>query len=373
MVDSTESPSGKYGNITFLDEEYMVLTYPTNSDGNDARRNVVFARNGDGWEDIGTLPEWSARTCIADGDAIQRIRVTVGEVVPGTEKLSSELVDALVISEHREAAWAVVDTVYSRAGDIDELECSGKSVAFTGDGGFRQNYAITFVGRGTDGKWSIDGEIDITEYRAGMLSVEFSKDHLYFGREYRDPDAENATISEVRMYARRLGEWKFVQIIKHPDRLDSTWEYNDGCIGYDIAAAGDYIVASAPIRGRRVGTEEYYHVGEAFIYVLGALDRWTPPAPEHPRSPYDLGRSNVYPNPGRGATTVVYRLPSEAIVRAAIFDAAGRRVATLNPGVRGAGSHELVFDTRDWAPGVYFLRMTVNHGVPATGTFVVTR
>jgi endonuclease/exonuclease/phosphatase family metal-dependent hydrolase len=65
-----------------------------------------------------------------------------------------------------------------------------------------------------------------------------------------------------------------------------------------------------------------------------------------------------YPNPFRDATTLTYALPEPADVRLEVFDALGRRVATVAEGARAAGTHEVRFVERDLAPGLYLVRLT---------------
>jgi hypothetical protein len=71
-----------------------------------------------------------------------------------------------------------------------------------------------------------------------------------------------------------------------------------------------------------------------------------------------------YPNPPRAeATQLHFDLASASRVEVAVFDVAGRRVASLAHGDLAAGRHRLAWEPRDasgrpLAPGVYFIRMT---------------
>lgn len=69
----------------------------------------------------------------------------------------------------------------------------------------------------------------------------------------------------------------------------------------------------------------------------------------------DLALANG--NPSRGEAALVLALPTEARVRVALYDLAGRRVATLAEGVRAAGWHPLAFRPAGNAAGVYFARL----------------
>lgn len=69
-----------------------------------------------------------------------------------------------------------------------------------------------------------------------------------------------------------------------------------------------------------------------------------------------------YPNPFNAVTTIRFALASESQVRLTVFDLAGRQIATLIDGVRGAGWHSASWDGTDdngnaVSSGVYFYRL----------------
>ncbi len=71
-----------------------------------------------------------------------------------------------------------------------------------------------------------------------------------------------------------------------------------------------------------------------------------------------LVRLSASPSPVRASVNVSFTLPRTGAVDLAIYDVAGRRVATLADGSAREGRHSLTWDgTRDLAPGVYFLRL----------------
>jgi hypothetical protein len=65
-----------------------------------------------------------------------------------------------------------------------------------------------------------------------------------------------------------------------------------------------------------------------------------------------------FPNPFRDATTLTFSLPTADQVRLEVFDALGRRVATVEEGTRSAGTHEVTFTARALPPGLYLVRLT---------------
>ncbi len=63
------------------------------------------------------------------------------------------------------------------------------------------------------------------------------------------------------------------------------------------------------------------------------------------------------PNPFGTATTLQFSLPEAGTATLAVFDALGRRVATLIDGPMAAGPHEVRWAVADAAPGVYIVRL----------------
>ncbi len=92
---------------------------------------------------------------------------------------------------------------------------------------------------------------------------------------------------------------------------------------------------------------------------------------EPARAPATVMLMQSRPSPFAGSTVIEFGLPERAGVSLAIFDAAGRRVATLAAGVYDAGYHRLTWEGSDAggaavSPGVYFCRLV-------TGGSVLTR
>jgi len=83
-------------------------------------------------------------------------------------------------------------------------------------------------------------------------------------------------------------------------------------------------------------------------------------------SPTDLILHQNYPNPFNPSTKIVYRVKSREFIELRVFDLLGREVATLVNEVKAPGSHEVKFDARGLASGVYLYRLKA-------GEFVQTR
>ena len=83
------------------------------------------------------------------------------------------------------------------------------------------------------------------------------------------------------------------------------------------------------------------------------------------------------PNPFTESTMIGVVLPERSVMDVAVFDVAGRRVATIASGTRSAGEHELTWDGTDDAgkrvgAGVYFYRLETG-GKTLTRKLVVMR
>ena len=70
------------------------------------------------------------------------------------------------------------------------------------------------------------------------------------------------------------------------------------------------------------------------------------------------------PSPFRGSTRLRFRLDVASDVRLEVFDALGRRVASL-AGSFGGGEHAVPLDGRDLTPGLYVVRLTAGGEVHA--------
>ncbi len=86
------------------------------------------------------------------------------------------------------------------------------------------------------------------------------------------------------------------------------------------------------------------------------------PGSATPSAPPAVGILSNHPDPFAERTTLSFRIAASGRVRLAIYDVAGRHLATLVDGAREAGEHRVVWDGRDGrgrpaAAGVYFSRL----------------
>jgi hypothetical protein len=64
-----------------------------------------------------------------------------------------------------------------------------------------------------------------------------------------------------------------------------------------------------------------------------------------------------YPNPFNPSTTIRYALPSKSNVTLIVYNTLGQQVALPQNGEQEAGYHEVQFDGRNMASGMYFYRI----------------
>ena len=77
--------------------------------------------------------------------------------------------------------------------------------------------------------------------------------------------------------------------------------------------------------------------------------------PWHYDFPYPVYR--IDPNPFNPSTVIRWRLPVESQVELSIYSISGEKVVTLVSERQTAGRHQIVWDARDVASGVYYYRI----------------
>ena len=63
--------------------------------------------------------------------------------------------------------------------------------------------------------------------------------------------------------------------------------------------------------------------------------------------------SEIYPNPFKKETTVVYYVPGNCYISLKIYDVTGRLIQTKNIGSTTEGKHRCVLNMDKAAPGIY--------------------
>lgn len=132
---------------------------------------------------------------------------------------------------------------------------------------------------------------------------------------------------------------------------------------------GGYTWAYEKVTSNWITKLQFVHPDTAFAFGYGSVV-----LVRTPQNPNDIRRSSEtmrpgaftlhqnYPNPFNPSTTIRYTLNSSMRVRLTIYNTLGQEVATLDAGMKSAGTHEVVWNGLDRsghsaASGVYLIRL----------------
>jgi len=146
------------------------------------------------------------------------------------------------------------------------------------------------------------------------------------------------------------------------------WEGGEGCLMDDpqleafVPVADSPVVdaglASAWLPARDLAGNPRLH---GATVDMGAFEVVTMTGVEQPSATMRTVRA--WPNPFNPRTSIGFDLPRAGTVRLTAYDQRGRRVATLLDEQRPAGSHQVTWEPRGLASGVYHLRLVDAGGV----------
>lgn len=71
---------------------------------------------------------------------------------------------------------------------------------------------------------------------------------------------------------------------------------------------------------------------------------------------------SIFPVPAIGNVVIDYTLPQKTDVTLKVYNIQGQEITTLYTGYRDAGTYSTVWEKRDLAGGVYFLRLSTDYG-----------
>ncbi len=74
-------------------------------------------------------------------------------------------------------------------------------------------------------------------------------------------------------------------------------------------------------------------------------------------APVNLVLDQNYPNPFNPTTTIKYEIPKNSFVKLSIYDLLGREISTLVNQAQNAGYHEVTFNAKDLASGIYIYQI----------------
>ncbi len=77
--------------------------------------------------------------------------------------------------------------------------------------------------------------------------------------------------------------------------------------------------------------------------------------------PAEFKLDQNYPNPFNPSTVISYSLPEQSFVNIKVYNITGEEITTLVNGVQTEGHHQIVFNAKNIASGIYFLRMNAGN------------
>ena len=201
-------------------------------------------------------------------------------------------------------------------------------------------------------------------------------DGRYWPQKNTDPNVDNAAASGPR-------EWFYIFDLPYTDAPDPLL----GTPGVSTMSSGTYTVPLmwwGIVTRRSVSPNDsgYFRAGNEFTIIANhppsTGQTWTfnpallLSAPET-GLPSAFALEQNYPNPFNPSTTIRFQLPSGSHARLTIYDLLGRQVARLVDGTLGAGTHELRWNARALASGVYFYRLEATPQDGRGGKMIQTR
>jgi hypothetical protein len=235
--------------------------------------------------------------------------------------------------------------------------------------------SLCFVtGNGTQG--GAAGENDVDGGKTTLLSPVFDL-----------TGATSATVSYWRWYTNAWGnnpdqDWWDVEVTADGETwvsLEHTLESTEVWV-FQTFELTDYIALTDQVQLRFVAADESSgSLVEAAVddFLLRAERPTSTPVEDRGELPLRVALGKNYPNPFNPKTTIAFAMPQSGRAELAIFDVAGRRVATLVNENLVAGRHERTWSGRDTsgrqvASGVYFYRL-VTDGTVLTKTMTLVK
>ncbi len=137
-------------------------------------------------------------------------------------------------------------------------------------------------------------------------------------------------------------------------------ENGDGSVGLQYLHNGNYDECAMPL-------EDGFAIRFTTVGEVTGVDPETENA-----TPDRYALMQNYPNPFNPTTVLSYQLQVACFTELEVYDISGRLVTKLVNGWRDAGVHEVTFDGRDLASGIYFYRLTAGDFV-GTGKMVLMK
>ncbi len=335
------------------DRALVGASFGDDDPGSNSGAAYVFVRSGEKWVQEGKLTAEDAAMGDRFGSSVSLSgdRALVG--ANRNDDAGSEGGSAYVFV-YANGEWAQEAKLL--AFDTSKGDSFGGSVSLSGDraliGAFRNDggadnagAAYTFV-RSTD-SWAQEEKLTAADADVGDLfgvSVSILGDRALVGA-FGDDDPE---VNSGTAYVFVRSDEGWVQERK----LEAEDAEEGGSFGSSVSLSSERALVGA-VRDDNGGTDS----GSAYVF-----SGFAPVAAEPETEAADI-RLEAAPNPARDATILRLTLPTSTAVTVIVFDALGRRVATLHEGALAAGTHALHLDGSALPSGVYLVRAEANGGV----------
>ena len=335
-----------FGYTVALDGDLVVVgAYRDDDDGTDSGSAYVFDRSGGSWAQTAklTADDADAGDQFGGAVALSGDRALVGaHLFDGGSKDSG----AAYVFVRGATGWT--QEARLRAGDRSTRDNFGRAVALSGDralvGAPNKNTpssdsGAAYVFARSETGWTQETRLSFTP--------SIPDDNFGFAVAL---SADRALVGAYRKLiggSRTGGAYTYT-------RAGTTWTLEDE-IAADDGADNDQFALGVALDGTRVligargDDDDGSASGSAYVF-----SGFTVNAAETPQG--TLAILPPAPNPTTGATRVTLSVPTVQAMTVDVFDALGRRVATLHDGVLAAGETPLTFDASALPAGVYVIR-----------------
>ncbi|MCX7984485.1 MAG: endo-1,4-beta-xylanase [Bacteroidetes bacterium] len=153
-----------------------------------------------------------------------------------------------------------------------------------------------------------------------------------------------AVVTVGRMYNRIDSLLRYVSTLRPEHFTGSSWLRLQNTVSYAQAAMNknySYMTAAADT------------LTKANDSLQSAVNGLVLTTVTHETVPSQSLQLLNYPNPFNPTTRIQFTVPQRGYVRVSIYNLLGQEVSLLVDGYREAGTHEVIFDARDYAAGIY--------------------
>jgi subtilisin family serine protease len=279
---------------------------------------------------------------------------------PVAQVLSPNGAEVLLVGTNANITWNASDPIISGNPVLITIELSRSGLA----GPFSETLASGIANSGSF-NWFVTGPIT-TDAAVRITAVDPCTNQ---GLDVSD--AEFTIANQPVPVALALFQAEAVEgAVKVAWKFTDDSDRADVAVERSVASEGPYELLATPVveeNGASVVVDGNVTAGSTYYYRLVATERTGEVTRFGPLSAVARGFSKftmapVWPNPTTGSTTIEFTVPAPARVRLAVFDVAGREVATIAEADFGAGKHRAEWDGRAKdggaaAAGIYYVHL----------------